>query len=202
MSVGETVLAGLSKVADVYQVESILETRDGMFIPTSYPDEDGPQDARCSVHFARLHTGTPVMRIMIRSDREDSRHELSTVRASLANENELNAFGTVSVPAVLAGDVWEYEVVVRHTLPLYGLREEVVSEVVIAMLRAWQENLNRVRSWVKREDARVSREERDEMRRLATSQAPEAEQCDGGLIDGPEDDIAEAMEAIEHLVGI
>jgi AAA+ superfamily predicted ATPase len=148
MSIGVTVAAGLSKVAKVENLDKVISAQHGYFIPTTYPIENGPQNARCSLLFTSRHNGLPIVRIRISSDDLDSRVDLVPLRSRLQYRCESTLFGAVHVPARKVGDVWEFRVLVTHTLPLYGLREEVVTAVVTDMLRMWQESVMEATSYV------------------------------------------------------
>ena len=160
MSIGTTVVAALSQIGTVEDVERIRESNCGYFVPDRYPMADGPTDARCSLNFIKRIGADPAIRIVVRSDIQSTKVDLARVSHEVTSSNSQTIYGSVNIQSRNLGEDREFTVVVTHSISVRGLTEELLLEVIHDMLHLWQDSMIEVRRSIARIERREELDER------------------------------------------
>jgi SpoVK/Ycf46/Vps4 family AAA+-type ATPase len=200
MSIETTILSAFAKIAEVPNLQRMRNAQSSHFIPTTYPIAMGPKDARCTYDFFQRLTGTRLINITIRSDRFLSNFDLDKMRRWAESRNSSAYFGNVSFPATYFGEEWEFRVVVKYSLPLAGLKEEVIIEVVTELLRLWQEVVTETEKQIKK--AAEDEKQRDREARVAAHKQRSARRAAATKLPVPPGSTQAILNELNQLVGI
>jgi hypothetical protein len=139
MSVESTVVAALSQIGVLENLEKLLEGKSGRFYPTKYERPDGPTGARCSLEYFTRISQTRFLIIEIRGDRFEGAIDIQSLVRWAESKSRRSVFGTLQVHFMRGGDEWEFCFTVRYSLPLRGLTQSFTIEAMMHMLGMWQE---------------------------------------------------------------
>ena len=139
MSIESTVVSALSQIGVVENLEKLLEGKSGRFSPRKYTRPDGPTGARCALEYITLISQTRLLAIEIRGDRFEGAIDIHSLVRWAELKSRSSMFGTLQVHFMRAGDEWDFCFTVRYSLPLRGLTQNFVIEVMMSMLGMWQE---------------------------------------------------------------
>jgi Holliday junction resolvasome RuvABC ATP-dependent DNA helicase subunit len=164
MSIETTIVSAIAKIGELQDVQRLMERNEGYFRPTTYPDPDGPTGATCQVHIAERFSGVRVLRLQALSAYLISDAEFSYLNEWADNKNISAMFARVQFRGHSMGGDSEFKTMVECNLPLHGLREEVLVEVINDMLSLWQQAVQFVEQVNKRLAREKSVREKAEMR--------------------------------------
>jgi stage V sporulation protein K len=154
MSIESTIVSAMGQIGDVSDVDRVLQGKNGYFSPTKYPDADGPTGAKGRVLFFDRFSGARVLCIQVSSAYLLSDAELSTMNKWADGKNHSSVFARVQFRGHNLGGDTEFKIYVECNVPLAGLREEFLVEVINDLLRLWQEAMQ----YVERINRRIERE--------------------------------------------
>jgi AAA+ superfamily predicted ATPase len=144
MSIETTIVSAMGKIGDVSDVDRVLQGKNGYFSPTKYPDADGPTGAMGRVLFFDRFSGVRALCIQVSSVYLLSDAELSTMNKWADGKNHSSVFARVQFRGHNLGGDSEFKIYVECNVPLAGLREEFLVEVINDLLRLWQEAMHYV----------------------------------------------------------
>ena len=202
MSIGTTVVAALSQIGTVEDVQRVRETNCGYFTPNSYPIPDGPTGARCSLNFIQRIEGESVIRIVLNSDCESTKIDIDPLLRSVSRSNLKSVFGSVALNWRKVDNEFEFVLSVSHSLSVRGLTEDVLVEVVRDLQRLWQHSMNEIRDTIQF----LERKKANFDRLMAKELMKEASVAQWNGDDGPAkallDKEVNVLPEIEALVGL
>ena len=164
MSIETTIASAVGKIGEIQDVQRLVERQESYFRPTVYPDPDGPTGATCHIHIVDRFSGVRVLRIQALSAYLISDAEFSYLNKWADNKNISTMFARVQFRGHSMGGDSEFKTMVECNLPLHGLREEVLIEVINDMLLLWQQAMQFVEQVNKRLAREKSAREKEEMR--------------------------------------
>jgi AAA+ superfamily predicted ATPase len=144
MSIETTIVSAMGKIGNVSDVDRVLQGKNGFFSPTKYPDADGPTGAMGRVLFFDRFSGVRVLCIQLSSVYLLSDAELSTMNKWADGKNHSSVFARVQFRGHNLGGDSEFKIYVECNVPLAGLHEEFLVEVINDLLRLWQEAMHYV----------------------------------------------------------
>jgi stage V sporulation protein K len=156
MSIELTIASAITKIGEIQDVQRLIERKEGFFRPTSYPNPDGPTGANCHIHIVDRFSGVRVLRIQALSAYMISDAEFSYLNKWADDKNVSTMFARVQFRGHTLGGDSEFKTMVECNLPLNGLREEVLVEVINDMLLVWQEAMQ----FVEKVNQRLANEKR------------------------------------------
>ena len=205
MSIETTIVSAIAKIGELQDVQRLIERNEGYFRPTAYPDPDGPTGATCQVHIAERFSGVRVVRLQALSAYLISDAEFSYLNKWADNKNISAMFARVQFRGHSMGGDSEFKTMVECNLPLHGLREEVLVEVINDMLLLWQEAMQFVEQVNKRLAREKSAREKAEMReawlREKESRIKERERVQAARLE-PVAGLSHALTELDALVGL
>ncbi len=154
MSIEKTIVSAMGKIGNVSDVDRVLQGKNGFFSPTKYPDADGPTGAMGRVLFVDRFSGARALCIQVSSAYLLSDAELTTMNKWADGKNHSSVFPRVQFRGHNLGGDSEFKIYVECNVPLAGLREEFLVEVINDSLRLWQEAMQ----YVERINRRIERE--------------------------------------------
>lgn len=154
MSIETTIVSAMGKIGNVSDVDRVLQGKNGFFSPTKYPDADGPTGAMGRVLFVDRFSGARALCIQVSSAYLLSDAELTTMNKWADGKNHSSVFARVQFRGHNLGGDSEFKIYVECNVPLTGLREEFLVEVINDSLRLWQEAMQ----YVERINRRIERE--------------------------------------------
>ena len=154
MSIETTIVSAMGKIGNVSDVDRVLQGKNGFFSPTKYPDADGPTGAMGRVLFVDRFSGARALCIQVSSAYLLSDAELATMNKWADGKNHSSVFARVQFRGHNLGGDSEFKIYVECNVPLAGLREEFLVEVINDSLRLWQEAMQ----YVERINRRIERE--------------------------------------------
>jgi stage V sporulation protein K len=154
MSIETTIVSAMGKIGNVSDVDRVLQGKNGFFSPTKYPDADGPTGAMGRVLFVDRFSGARALCIQVSSAYLLSDAELTTMNKWADGKNHSSVFARVQFRGHNLGGDSEFKIYVECNVPLAGLREEFLVEVINDSLRLWQEAMQ----YVERLNRRIERE--------------------------------------------
>lgn len=164
MSIETTIASAIGKIGEIQDVQRLVERQESYFRPTAYPVQDGPTGATCHIHIVDRFSGVRVLRIQALSAYLISDAEFSYLNKWADNKNISTMFARVQFRGHSMGGDSEFKTMVECNLPLHGLREEVLIEVINDMLLLWQQAMQFVEQVNKRLAREKSAREKEEMR--------------------------------------
>jgi hypothetical protein len=195
MSIETTIMAAIAKTGARVDVRRLLEHKEGHFNPTVYPDQEGITGAFGRVEIMTRMSGVRVLRTSMRSGYLISDAKSSEFETWAERKNRTGLFARVLYPGNCMGGDFEFKIVVESVLPLQGLGEEFLIEVLNDMLRLWQEAMDHVKrvnarlERIKRMNAKADMKERWVRERFGDDEKSEVE-------------VVEPVAAIPELVGV
>jgi SpoVK/Ycf46/Vps4 family AAA+-type ATPase len=206
MSIETTIVSAIAKIGELQDVQRLIERNEGYFRPTAYPDPDGPTGATCQVHIAERFSGVRVLRLQALSAYLISDVKFSYLNKWADNKNISTMFARVQFRGHSMGGDSEFKTMVECNLPLHGLREEVLVEVINDMLLLWQQAMQfveQVNERVAREKAETRaaflREEESRMKERERAKAARLQRA--GLSDAlTELDALVGLQSVKHMV--
>ena len=154
MSIETTIVSAMGKIGNVSDVDRVLQGKNGFFSPTKYPDADGPTGAMGRVLFVDRFSGARALCIQVSSAYLLSDAELTTMNKWADGKNHSSVFARVQFRGHNLGGDSEFKIYVECNVPLTGLREEFLVEVINDSLRLWQEAMQ----YVEHLNRRIERE--------------------------------------------
>ena len=199
MSIETTIVSAIAKIGELQDVQRLIERNEGYFRPTAYPDPDGPTGATCQVHIAERFSGVRVLRLQALSAYLISDVEFSYLNKWADNKNISTMFARVQFRGHSMGGDSEFKTMVECNLPLHGLREEVLVEVINDMLLLWQQAMQ----FVEQVNERVAREKaktRAAFLREKESRIKEQERAKAARLQPA--GLSDALTELDALVGL
>ena len=205
MSIETTIVSAIAKIGELQDVQRLIERNEGYFRPTAYPDPNGPTGATCQVHIAERFSGVRVLRLRALSAYLISDAEFSYLNNWADNKNISAMFARVQFRGHSMGGDSEFKTMVECNLPLHGLREELLVEVINDMLSLWQQAMEFVEQVNKRlareKSAREKAEMRDAWLREKECRIKKREKLKAALVE-PASDSVVALNELDALVGL
>lgn len=171
MSIETTIVSAMGKIGNVSDVDRVLQGKNGFFTPTQYPDADGPKGAMGRVLFFDRFSGARALCVQVASAYMLSDVELSVMNKWADGKNHSSVFARVQFRGHNLGGDSEFKVYVECNLPIAGLREEFLVEVINDILRLWQEAMEyieRLNRRIENEKAARKKEEVKEQKVMRT----------------------------------
>jgi SpoVK/Ycf46/Vps4 family AAA+-type ATPase len=204
MSIETTIVSAIAKIGELQDVQRLIERNEGYFRPTTYPDPDGPTGANCQVHIAERFSGVRVLRLQALSAYLISDAEFSYLNKWADNKNMSTMFARVQFRGHSMGGDSEFKTMVECNLPLHGLREEVLVEVLNDVLLLWQQAMQFVEQVNKRLAREKSAREKEEMREawLREKYGEEELEKQVAAADEREKELTAVLEELNSLTGL
>jgi AAA+ superfamily predicted ATPase len=171
MSIETTIVSAMGKIGNVSDVDRVLQGKNGFFSPTKYPDADGPTGAMGRVLFVDRFSGARALCIQVSSVYLLSDADLATMNKWADGKNHSSVFARVQFRGHNLGGDSEFKIYVECNVPLAGLREEFLVEVINDSLRLWQEAMRyveRLNRCIEREKAERKQTEVNEQKVMRT----------------------------------
>lgn len=137
MTISTTVLSALSKIGSISDIDEIRRGSASQFTPDKYPLSNAPSNATCFVSFL-THRDVPIIRLHVRGTGVCTNQDLDSVIKIVADNNQRALFGAAHVDTWSGKRIAEYHLSVKHAIPIRGLHETTITDVVHEMLRVWQ----------------------------------------------------------------
>ena len=166
MSIEKTIVSAMGKIGSVSDVDRVLEGKNGYFTPAKYPDATGPTGAMGRVLFFDRFSGVRVLCVQISSAYLLSDATLSEMNKWADGKNHSSVFARVQFRGHNLGGDSEFKVYVECNLPLAGLREEFLVEVINDILRLWQEAMEYVERLNRRIESEKAARKKEEVKEL------------------------------------
>jgi hypothetical protein len=182
MSIETTIMSAIAQTGARVDAQHLLEHNEGHFNPTIYPDQEGATGAIGRVQIMTRMSGVRVLRVLINSGYLISDAESSEFEKWAATQNRTALFARVVFRGNRMGGDFEFKIGVESVLPLQGLREEFLVEVLNDMLRLWQEAMGHVTrvnarlEHIKRMNEKAEMEERWLREQYGEDEEPEEEE--------------------------
>lgn len=164
MSIETTIVSAMGKIGNVSDVDRVLQGKNGFFTPTQYPDTDGPKGAMGRVLFFDRFSGARALCIQVSSAYLLSDAELSVMNKWADGKNHSSVFARVQFRGHNLGGDSEFKVYVECNLPLAGLREEFLVEVINDILCLWQEAMEYVERLNRRIESEKAARKKEEVK--------------------------------------
>lgn len=204
MSIETTIVSAVGKIGEFQDVQRLIERKEGYFRPTAYPDPDGPTGANCHIHIVDRFSGVRVLRIQALSAYLISDAEFSYLNNWADNKNISAMFARVQFRGHTLGGDSEFKTMVECNLPLHGLREDVLIEVINDMLLLWQQAMQFVEQVNKRLAREKSAREKEEMREAWAREKFGDEEKEKQMAVAEENakDLAQVLAELDSLTGL